>query len=309
MNMFKFKHRLNMFLDRYRDASYYRPIFILSPPRSGSTLLFEIMWKFQELYHLDSEADYIWWQYFPYSTKNMFSDYIAPDKITVDLVDNIRKQTYTAISNKYISNNASYKYPKLSYGSRQIRYLDKTIANCFHLKFIEKAFPTADFIFLIRDPRANISSMIEGWPYADRFGKAQLTPEILKIPKVKISHWTYPAPPGWQEIISKPLHEICAWSWEQHVTYVQAFLKNNKRYIVIRYEDLVSDPVKTMRHIASHLNLEISDELIKYSMKPQLSFTTVSEPARDKWKNMYKREIESILPLISSTAMSLGYSL
>ena len=65
--------------------------------------------------------------------------------------------------------------------------------------------------------------MIEGWPYLERFGKPQLTPYLRRHEARTIEHWTYPAPPGWQQVVGRPLAEICAWSWQQHVEAALAF--------------------------------------------------------------------------------------
>jgi hypothetical protein len=37
------------------------------------------------------------------------------------------------------------------FGFKRIRYLDKTITNCFHLRFLNRAFPDAQYIMLLRD--------------------------------------------------------------------------------------------------------------------------------------------------------------
>jgi hypothetical protein len=291
------------------DRSFDRPFFILAPPRSGSTLLFESMFRFDELFHFNHESDLIWWQHFPYEKMKEPSDYIGMEYVTAENIETIRRDTYNRVVGKHINENPALKREDLQYGFNKIRYLDKTIANCFHLHFLEKAFPSAQYILLVRDPRANISSMLEGWPYIERFGKPQLTHIIHSIEHAKIQHWTYPAPPGWQKIVTQTLPEICAWSWEQHILHVLNFFnQKNVKYRLIRYEDIVSDPINTFSHLAEELDVKFTDKIKQYIQNPAPAFTTVSKAEKDKWKRLNYKEIISLLPAIEITAKKLGYN-
>jgi len=291
------------------DQSFKSPVFILSPPRSGSTLLFETMFRFDELLHFNHESDFIWWQHFPYDKMACPSDYIGEEYICPENIDLIRKYTYTSVIGKTIGEASHMDSNTFQYGRNKIRYLDKTIANCFHLPFLKKAFPTAQFIFLVRDPRDNISSMLEGWPYIERFGKPQLTPLIQSIPNATITHWTYPAPPGWRTMVTRPLPEICAWSWQKHVEHVLEFFRGKRRkgHILIRYEDLLESPVGIYTDLSKKLNLRLTEKILDYAKKPALSYTAVSRPERDKWRKKHYQEIMSVLPLIEGTALEIGY--
>jgi hypothetical protein len=44
-----------------------------------------------------------------------------------------------------------------------LRFLEKTPKNALRLPFLERLFPDAQFLFLWRDPRENIASIIEAW--------------------------------------------------------------------------------------------------------------------------------------------------
>ena len=110
--------------------------------------------------------------------------------------------------------------------------------------FLKKAFPHAKYIFLTRDPRANISSMIEGWEQV-KFQKSRLTDRVNQIEKSSIKTWAYPAPPNWESITDKPLHYICAWVWNCHVDSISTFFKETEtEYELVRYEDLVQNSVR-----------------------------------------------------------------
>ncbi|NJL82744.1 MAG: sulfotransferase [Chloroflexaceae bacterium] len=203
--------------------SFTRPIFIISPPRSGSTLLFECLSRAKNIYYLQYEADRIWWNIFPYRNMKEPSDYIDLKEIDAEKLKKLRKRTYQEAT-KYFRDKLAGK-AKFTYklGIERIRYLDKTIANCFHLDVIDRAFPGAQYLFLVRDPRANISSMMDGWGKAE-FSKPQLNQIISKCEQKTVEVWTYPAPSGWQNILHYSLAQICAWSWQQHIEFALAFL-------------------------------------------------------------------------------------
>jgi hypothetical protein len=193
-------------------------------------------------------------------------------------------------------------------GLAPIRYLDKTIANCFHLEALERLFPDAQYVFLVRDPRANIASMIEGWPYLERFGKPQLTSYLWQHAARTIEHWSYPAPPGWQQVVDRPLAEICAWSWQQHVEAVLAFCGRRAGDVLrVRYEDLVQHPLEVVQGIASELGFSWSEDVARYLQEAPLSRTTVTRPSPDKWQVKHAREIARVLPQLRATARRIGY--
>jgi len=293
-----------------------RPVFILAPPRSGSTFLFDILSQFDKLTYLQSEADDIWWRNFPYERMQEPSDYVGSVQATRRAMRAIRRETFQRTVSVQHSNRAwPIRYlhslsPTYMFGLKRVRYLDKTIANCFHLEFLDRAFPDARYIFLVRDPRANISSMIEGWPYVERFGKPQLTAIVQSVESRTIDHWTYPAPPGWQEVLSEPLPQICAWSWRQHVEHVLAFLERQPREASwVRYEELVAHTPTVVRRLSEALDLQWSRQAEQYVNASPLSRTTVTEPAGDKWKRTNYEEIISILPYVTETAARIGYDL
>lgn len=296
------KNRVDRLLDH--------PVFIISPPRSGSTLLFDCLCQIDEVYNLSCEADYIWWDLFPYQRTDKASDYVGAEEATSHNIRSLREKLCLDALGVYRRGNISRPNQiRLAIGWG-LRYLDKTISNCFHLEFLERAFPDAEYIFLVRDPRATISSMIEGWPFIDRFGKPQLTPALSAIDTPAISHWTYPAPPGWRAIVGRPLPQICSWSWNQHVEYALDFFSQaNKKPIEVRYEEMVARPSKVIEELTEKLRLNMNDRIRRFIENPPISNTTISKPQDGKWSGKYLEEIHSVLPLIEHTASRIGYDL
>ena len=286
-------------------TNIYKPIFIIAPPRSGSTFLFECLIQFKELYHISYEADLIWWRQFPYERMKDPSDFVGSDEASRLNISKHKK----AIRSRSVFNMLKLK-PRSSilpyFFGRSLRLIDKTIANCFHLEFIDRAFPDAQYIFLLRDPRAVISSMLEGWDHT--FKKPQLTPILKTLCNNRINHWSYPAPPGWKEVVQKQLPEICAWSWQKHIEYPLSFFQKKKSDVVIvRYEDLVADPLSSIEKLSKRFALKFSKNVEKYLQSPKLSSTTISKPGPEKWRKNRQNEIESILPQIEKLSTLIGY--
>ena len=288
--------------------NFTKPIFIIAAPRSGSTFLFECLMQFKELFHISYEADYIWWRYFPFERLEDPSDYIGNDEATTLNIFRLRRALRSRATMNKLKLGGRLSHVPFYLGLKPIRYLDKTIANCFHLEFIEKAFPDAQYIFLLRDPRAVISSMIEGWEQP--FQKPQLKKKISNTQSATIQHWTFPAAPGWDKVIAESLPRICAWSWIQHIKYSLSFFERQSENVhLVRYEALVENTYSTVGDLAGRLDLNMSGRVAAYLKNPRMSSTTVSAPALDKWKEQRKSEIVSIVPMIADLANKIGYDL
>jgi hypothetical protein len=152
--------------------------------------------------------------------------------------------------------------------------------------------------------------MIEGWAHIDRFGKPQLTVDAIQPGVRVVDHWTYPAPPGWRQMVSRPLSEICAWTWQQHVEHALRFFHaRNAGEIWVRYEELIRDPWSVVWALAQNLGLEVNNDTAASVAERRLSRTVVSKPNSDKWKQSRYEQIMSVLPMIRVTASRVGYEL
>lgn len=286
---------------------FERPIFIIAPPRSGSTFLFDALSRLKGIVSLNHEADGIWWDLFPYDRQDVPSDRITPSEIDRSSRRKLRVRTYQSATAATPGSPVQDLGHRL--GLRPIRYLDKTIANCFRVDVLRSVFPDAQFVLLVRDPRANISSMIEGWPHIERFGKPQLTPIVRSIDGATVDHWTYPPPPGWQDVVTRPLPEICAWSWKQHVTWVLEFFEDAPPVARVKYEDLRDTPHDEVHRLASILGAEPTEALSDFLASNPESDTTVSSPRKGKWREKNEKVIRDIIPIVRDTAHRIGYDI
>ncbi len=188
-----------------------------------------------------------------------------------------------------------------------IRLLEKTPENCLRLTFLLALFPDARIIFLTRDGRSNVSSLIEGWEQPHLFPGYQV-PERLTIPGYRRGRWAFTLIPGWRDLRSSSLEEISAWQWIRSNEAVLAHREQTQGqvpYLTVRYEALVTNPAVVLREIADFIGVE-GKALAHFAQElPQLN--AVSRIEQEKWRRLNPEAITRILPLIQPMMKRLGY--
>ncbi len=284
------------------SPSFCKPIFILSAPRAGSSYLFEIMRRMQGVASLKTENSPLWFRVFPYGeTLSTISDYIGLEQFSPPKGKLMRG----LIALKLLSKGEGINiYKNFIMGRNITGYVEKTISNCFHLSVIDKIFPDALYIYLIRDGRANVSSMIEAWNTYVKVG-------IPPLPKeASVRYWSFAMPPYWHNHLEKPIEEICAWSWVEHNKYVLNHFDqqpSSNRLMTLRYEDLLKEPRSIIGQISDFTELQVSDSVLNYVKSRQPSWSTISPPKKDKWKEVNFERINRIWPVIQPMMSNLGY--
>jgi hypothetical protein len=187
-----------------------------------------------------------------------------------------------------------------------IRLLEKTPENCLRLPFLFALFPDARVLYLTRDGRANVNSLLEGWKQPHLFPGYQV-PEPLHIPGYERGRWAFTLIPGWRELTASPLEQICAWQWIRCNEAVLAHRETNPdRYLTIRYEDLIADPGVVLAQVAGFLDLDFDRDLAHFA--PHLPrINVVSAPDHEKWRRQNPEAIERVLALIEPMMQRLGY--
>jgi hypothetical protein len=192
--------------------------------------------------------------------------------------------------------------------SAPIRLLEKTPENCLRLPFLLSVFPDAQILYLTRDGRDNVNSLIEGWRQPHLFPGYQV-PEQLSIPGYTRGRWAFTLIPGWQDLTTSPLEEVCAWQW---IRCNEAVLAHRERtgggvpYLTIRYEDLIADSAAVLSEVAGFLGIDFEQDLERFAERlPRVN--VVSAPELQKWRRQNPEAIQRILPLIEPMMQQLGY--
>jgi hypothetical protein len=273
-----------------RGARLDRPVFVIGAPRSGTSLLFAILRSSSRLRHWPGEAHEVWEAYYHPALRDWGSNVLESSDLTDEAA-------------AYISRQFS-----LIAGSRH-RFIDKTPRNALRFGFLEALFPDARYVYLRRDGRDNVNSLINAWR-TPRYRTYRL-PEPHSIPTVDPAWWKFVLYPGWREDAAGPLEVVCANQWAicNHHSLAAASKIGNERWVEISYEDLVDRPVEEIGRVMQALELPYEDGVRRRAAATAgTHINIVTPPERGKWRKENPTEIESILPRIEKTMKLLGYS-
>jgi hypothetical protein len=173
-----------------------------------------------------------------------------------------------------------------------LRMLEKTPKNSLRIPFLMRLFPEAQFIYLHRDVREVMASMIEAWN-SGRFCTYPNLPGWTGLP------WSLVLTPGWRDLIGKPLHEIVAAQWQATTDILLDDLAAlpPERVHVARYDALLAQPATEIERLCAAIDVTW-DQAFDGALP--LSKYTLSKPDPDKWRR-HQREIETVLPGLKHT--------
>jgi len=279
------------------DQLFDRPVIILAAPRSGSTLLFETLAEAREVWTIGGESHRI---IEGVKALNVNAGQVASNRLTathatVPITRFMRRRFARLLRDR--DGREFFRHPDI----QRLRFVEKTPKNALRLPFMEKVFPGALYVFLFRDVRANLSSMMEAW----RSGRWVTYPRLHGW---NGPPWSLLLPPGWQNMRGKSLQEICAFQWRSANRTVMEDLKHipGSRWTTLSYQSLLDEPLKAMERLCEFAGLEIDDRLRRRLQKPlPLSRYTHTEPTADKWRKN-ENEIESVLDSLADTEKQLG---
>ncbi|MBA3526273.1 MAG: sulfotransferase [Pseudomonadota bacterium] len=265
----------------YRDR-IVRPVLIVSTPRSGSTLLFETLVKAPGLFSAGGESHARIEQaadFFP-GSRGWSSNRLDAGDARPETVEELARSFYAVLRDR---DGAS--------AARDARMLEKTPKNALRVPFFDAAWPDSLFIYLYRDVRQTLASMMEAWA-SGRFVTYPALPGWRGLP------WSLVLTPGWQELSGLDLPEIVARQWTATTNILVDDLSAlpPERVIGVDYGELLADPQATMIRLSGTLGLEWDTQLpatLPYSK------TTYSRPSPDKWQRL-KPQIESMIPIVAA---------
>ncbi|HUR40733.1 MAG TPA: sulfotransferase [Verrucomicrobiae bacterium] len=271
-----------------------RPVFIVSAPRSGSTLLFETLACTPQVWTVGGEAHWLV-EGFPElcpGAPGIDSNRVEARHATPDIADAVRRRIIERLQ-------GSAREPLPTSLTSPLRFLEKTPKNSLRIPFFNAVFPDALFVFLWREPRANISSIMEAWKSNRWVTYRQL--EGWDGP------WSMLLPPGWRRMRAKPLEEIAAFQWRtanQIIADDLAALRPG-RSLMVSYEDFLGDPAVEVRRICDFAGWTFDDALRQRVAGPlPLSRYTQTQPQPEKWRKNHDA-IERVLPSLDETWMRL----
>lgn len=269
--------------------AFDRPLFIVSAPRAGSTLLFNTLSNFPELWSTGDE-----------------------NHESIEDIEGLHPSEHDFGSNRLTEADASPRasgivrrafiqelqdrdrraYLELPAAERpnEIRFLEKTPKNALRIPFFKRVFPGALFIYLYRDPAENISSIVEGW-------RSRRFIPYRNLPGWPFKEWSFLLIPGWSSLQDCSLVEIAAHQWRAANACIRDDLQRlpASDRCFVNYADLIREPKETIERISRFAGLEW-DRRIEQALSGSLPLSerTLSAPSPDKWRKNEK-EISAIL--------------
>lgn len=267
---------------KFRDR-IERPIFIVSTPRSGSTLLFETLVQAPDLFSTGRESHMRIEQVadFHPARRGWSSNRLEAVDATPEAVEDLAEKFYRGLQDR-----------EAKPATANVRMLEKTPKNALRVPFFSAAWDDSIFVYLYRDPRQTLASMTEAW-LSGRFVTYPRLPGWGSPP------WSLLLVPRWRELIGQPLPEIVARQWATTTDLLIGDLSGLEpgRVIALDHQEFSSDPQSTMLRLTRALDLEWDVEL---GSELPLSRYTHTRPSPDKWRR-FEGEIERVWPLVEST--------
>jgi hypothetical protein len=267
-------HQIN-FRDRFD-----RPIFIVSTPRSGSSLLYETLEQAPDLFSIGDESHWIIEEIPGLSPhqRSWSSNRLTAEDARGDVPEKLAESFYRHLTSR------ERKVP-----NGRVRMLEKTPKNALRIPFLDAVWPDSRFIYLYRDVRQAFYSMWEAW----RSGGFVTYPQL---PGWRGAPWSLLLIPGWQRLNGMQIPEAVAHQWAITTETMLDDLEkiDPARVEVVDYSRFLGEPQGEIERLAKALGLSW-DRPLGDTLPP--SKTTVSAPDPDKWRRI-AQVVEGIWPIV-----------
>lgn len=270
-----------------RAPKIERPVFIVCSPRSGSSLFFETLSQSPSVWTVGGESHAVIESIHGLhpAQKQFHSNRLDASDATPEIVSQLERSFFAKLRDR------DGRKPRRE--ATELRLLEKTPKNSLRVPFLAKAFPDALFVYLYRDMRDTISSMLDAW----RSGKFVTYPQL---PGWDGPPWSLLLTPGWRELSGRPLAQVVAAQWSVATRYLLDDLErlSPDRWCVAGYDALIHEPQQEMQRLAKFLDIDWDREL---TAPLPLSKTTLTAPNEEKWRRNAD-DLKVALPLVQDIA-------
>lgn len=313
------------------------PVLIVGAPRSGTSMLQQILRNHPAFWSMPSESDIIWDQFCHPALHNwesefldrrnltpadrdqilgLFEDYMRPASFwrpfeSTNLIWGFRRMPVIRKFMRAVFKGVLPLITRLSSQDQEKRLLEKTASNCFRLDYVTEVFPDAKIIYPSRDGRNNVNSLINAWLHDKRFFTYDV-PVDLDIGGYAHNRWKFVLPPGWRDYTKRSLAEVCAFQWQACHDAMLSEIARDKykdRVFRIRLEDLVANPEAQLAALTDFLELPYDNYFKKVAADLPIVNSPDNNISIDKWRGENVEMIRQILPQIAPTMKRLGYEL
>jgi Sulfotransferase family/SEC-C motif len=251
-----------------------QPVFILAPPRSGSTLLFETLSRCRALSSLGDEGHGVIERHQQLSPRPFSDDSnrLTEADLTPELAAQIRQDFLKAL----VDHRGR---PLAETSAEPVRMLEKTPKNILRIPFFLHLYPDARFIYLYRDPLENISSIIDGWR-SGRFA-------TYRDKTTRHGPWSFLLPPAWTRVKDESLVEIATFQWAScHRYAIQDLgLLSPDRWCAVNFSHFLAHTEHEVQRLCDFIKVDMDDDIRRHCQQAlPLSRYTLEQPSAAKWR-------------------------
>ena len=206
-----------------------RLIFLISQPRSGSTMMQRIIGCHHDI-HTSSETWIMLHPMYALRESGIETDFCSDLAVKASLGFISQLPGGMEEYNDLMRRTYSQMYQRVLDVTGKSYYLDKSPRYYLIIKELYKLFPEAKFIFLFRNPLSVLVSIISRWTQGDWYRLSEFRSDLINAP--------------------------------DHLLRGGDLLK--KKSITIRYEEFLADPENIIKTISSYLNVKNCPEIMNY---------------------------------------------
>ncbi len=319
-----------------------RPVIIIGAPRSGTSILFDTLARHPSLWHLPSESHAIFEGPFHPSRRGYESNCVRRGEADARTMESLRRAFHArAIHLHFLNRWRAPVGSGRSIGSRAarkllgllarpltflakpacIRLVEKTPKNTLRVPFLDELFPDAFFLFLTRDPWANIDSLVSAWAAVDRLGPLQRprygrsgydVASGLGLRDYPRGCWKFALVPGWRSLRGGSLADAAALQYLRcnQIAFDDLSGIDARRVLRVRYEEFVADTVAVLKRILAWAGLPEDKGLLEFGRHLPPSEGGVAHEVRRALRNP-DRVAQAIdgRPELGHLSRLLGYDL
>lgn len=249
------------------------PVIIISPPRSGSTALFDALARHPGLWTVGGESESVI-EGVPglhpaaggYASHALEAEHA--DRHGAAVRAGFLAELRDARGRSWLDLGGPQAPPP--------RLLEKTPENCLRLPFLLRLFPDATVVHLHRDARDTVASMVRAWTH----------PAFVNIPDLPgwpRRSWHLLLPADWRRLCGDDLSRIAVHQWAAAVDAVLdcRAARPAGRWVDVDYAALSAAPARTIRWLERELGLPAGPT----GRDLPLSATTITPPRPGKWRS------------------------
>ena len=231
------------------------PVFLIGPARSGTKMMRDTLASHPEINKIGYDINFIWKK----GNEEITHDCLLPGQISKGTVKFIQKY-----------------FEKQAAGAPIL--VEKTVSNTLRIPFVHQIFPEAKYIFLFRDGRDTVESVVRQWGVAP--SKSYLIKKFLSVPfldifpylfnyaidllRIKLGLnttdsyvWGVKYIDFEKDLKTKSNIEFCATQWNQCINaMLEDYPLVASKSLIVHYEKFVDDTNSELQKVGQFLNLD-----------------------------------------------------